>query len=135
VGGQFAGAPQLAFERGPNGVQYAVSGEVSISTSEITGDPAATLAKLETVIRAALAPAEPSSQDIRVAASAAAALQRLRSSLNAEATATSTVEKDKSSGETEQTAKPTAQQRLEKLIEGSGALTSENGDNLLTVSV
>lgn len=71
VGGQFAGAPTYTFQRGPNGVSYAVGGEVSISTSEIAGDPEATLQKALQVQRAALAPAEPSAQDRKVAGQAA----------------------------------------------------------------
>jgi len=126
VGGQFAGAAQFTFERGPNGVQYAVSGEVSISTSEVPGDPQSTLAKLDTVIRAALAPADPSAQDIRVASSAAAAVQRLRASINTEATVAKSAEKSEASEETDSIEKNTAKQRLENLLENSGALTDQN---------
>lgn len=70
VGGQFAGPVSLDLTRGPDGRAYAVSGEVSISLSSVAGDPQATIAKLEQVQRAALAPAEPSSQDRQVAATA-----------------------------------------------------------------
>ena len=71
VGGQYAGAPQYQFTRGPDGLSYAVAGEVSIDTSKIAGDPEATLEKARQVRAAANAPAEPSSQDRRVAAAAA----------------------------------------------------------------
>ncbi|MBU2885340.1 catalase [Gilvimarinus agarilyticus] len=70
VGGQYAGAPSYQYERGPDGVSYAVSGEVGIDASAVPGDPQATLDKAEQVQRAALAPAEPSAQDRRVAARA-----------------------------------------------------------------
>lgn len=70
VGGRYAGAPQLDFERGPDGVNYAVSGEVSISVSPVPGDPQATIEKARIVRAAAVAPAEPSAQDRRVAAEA-----------------------------------------------------------------
>jgi hypothetical protein len=70
VGGQYAGAASYTFERGPDGKNYAVGGEVSIDTGKIADDPQATLDKAETIRRAALAPAEPSSQDRRVAAQA-----------------------------------------------------------------
>ena len=126
VGGQFASAAQFSFERGPNGVQYAVSGEVSISTSEVTGDPEATIAKLDTVIRAALAPANPSSQDIRVASSAAAAVQRLRANINAEATVAKSPEKDEVSEEADSIETNTPKQRLENLLENSGALSDQD---------
>jgi len=73
TGGPYAGAPSYEFERGPDGKLYAVSGEVQIDTAPIEGDPAATIVKMEVVIRAALAPQEPSGQDSRVAAEARAA--------------------------------------------------------------
>jgi hypothetical protein len=69
VGGQFAGAPSFSYERGPDGVNYAVAGEVSISLPS-GNDPAATLAAARQVRSAALAPADPSAQDRRVAAQA-----------------------------------------------------------------
>lgn len=70
VGGQYAGAMSLTYERGPDGQNYAVGGEVSIDTGKVPGNPQATLDKAETIRRAALAPAEPSSQDRRVASEA-----------------------------------------------------------------
>lgn len=68
VGGQYAGSANFTYQRGPDGVNYAVGGEVSIDVSVIEGNPQATLEKMLLVQRAALAPAEPSSQDRQVAA-------------------------------------------------------------------
>ena len=70
VGGAFAGSPSYQYQRGANGVSYAVGGHVSIDVSSVAGDPAATLQKMMTVRRAALAPQSPSSQDRAVAAKA-----------------------------------------------------------------
>lgn len=70
VGGQYAGAPRYETVRGPDGVNYAVAGEVSIDTSKIPGDPQASLAKALQVHAAATAPSDPSAQDRRVAAEA-----------------------------------------------------------------
>lgn len=70
VGGQYAGAPRYEYTRGPDGVNYATSGEVSIDTSPVPGNPEATIEKAEQIQRAASAPAEPSPQDRRVAAQA-----------------------------------------------------------------
>ena len=70
AGGPHAGAPSYEFQRGPDGRMYAVSGEVQIDTAPISGNPAATIAKMELVVRAALAPQDPSAQDRRVAAEA-----------------------------------------------------------------
>ena len=60
-----------SYKQGPDGMRYAVAGEVSIDSSPVEGDPAATIRKMQQVRRAAEAPAEPSSQDRAVAASAA----------------------------------------------------------------
>jgi hypothetical protein len=70
VGGQFAGAINLEFTRGPDGRRYATAGHVPIDLSE-ESDPAATARKMEVIQRAALAPAEPSGADRAVAAAAA----------------------------------------------------------------
>lgn len=66
AGGAYAGAIQLTYTQGPDGKSYAVAGEVPIDTSP-ERDPDATIAKMETVKRAALAPADPSAQDRAVA--------------------------------------------------------------------
>lgn len=81
VGGAYAGAPTYTFKRGPDGKSYAVGGEVSIDTSPVPNDPEATLRKMELVQRAALAPAEPSAQDLSVAAEAAAQATQARAEL------------------------------------------------------
>lgn len=78
VGGRYTGAPSFNYERGPDGRQYATSGEVSIDTSPIPNDPQATLAKSLIVQRAALAPADPSTADRRIAAEAAATATQAR---------------------------------------------------------
>ena len=76
TGAPYTGAPTYETVRGPNGQQFAVSGETPIDVSPIPGDPAATTRKMEVVKQAALAPAEPSAQDRAIAASAEA--QRLK---------------------------------------------------------
>ena len=70
------------YELGPDGVRYAVGGEVSIDTSPVQDDPAATIRKMQQVKRAALAPAQPSSQDLSVAASAGQKEAAARQDLN-----------------------------------------------------
>ncbi|MBL4907345.1 MAG: hypothetical protein JKX94_07835 [Sneathiella sp.] len=82
-GGQYAGSPSYEYETGPNGQQYAVGGEVQIDTAAIAGDPAATIAKMDTVIKAALAPADPSGQDKAVAAAASQKRIEAQAELNA----------------------------------------------------
>ncbi|WP_370979850.1 putative metalloprotease CJM1_0395 family protein [Agaribacterium sp. ZY112] len=83
VGGQYAGAPQYEFQRGPDGVSYAVGGEVSIDVSK-AATPEETIRKMQVVRRAALAPAEPSPQDRSVAAQAQATELEAKQDLAAE---------------------------------------------------
>ena len=83
VGGVHAGAPTYTYTRGPDGKRYATGGEVSIDVGAVANDPQATLSKMEIVIRAALAPAEPSAQDRRVAAQAQAQMAVARAELAA----------------------------------------------------
>lgn len=73
AGGSLAGGMSFSYQTGPDGRRYAVGGEVSIDTGG-GGDPQATIAKMRQVISAALAPADPSSQDRAVAAGARAAM-------------------------------------------------------------
>ena len=70
VGGQYAGSPSYEYQRGPDGTNYAVGGEVPIDVGVINGDPQATIDKMQTVRAAALAPAEPSGADRAIAADA-----------------------------------------------------------------
>lgn len=70
VGGQYAGSPTYEFVKGPDGVNYAVSGEVSISIGSVSQDPEATIRKAQQIRAAANAPADPSGQDRNVAAAA-----------------------------------------------------------------
>ena len=67
AGGAYAGSPSYTFKRGPDGKTYATGGEVSIDVSPVAGDPEATLQKAQQIQAAALAPAEPSAQDMKVA--------------------------------------------------------------------
>ncbi len=92
VGGQYAGGATYSYTVGPDGKRYAVGGEVSISAP--AGDsPEETLQIMQQVQAAALAPGNPSGQDLRVAAMAANAAAQARSELNSP--------EENSSGETE----------------------------------
>ncbi|MBB5322086.1 putative metalloprotease CJM1_0395 family protein [Marinobacter oulmenensis] len=84
VGGQHAGSMSFTYERGPDGSQYAVGGEVPIDVSPVSGDPQATIEKMRTVRAAAMAPAEPSAQDRAVAAQAMQTLLQAQSELSTE---------------------------------------------------
>jgi hypothetical protein len=60
-----------SYERGPDGRNYAVGGEVGVDTSPVKDNPQATILKAGRIEAAALAPADPSGQDRSVAAAAA----------------------------------------------------------------
>lgn len=70
IGGAYAGGASYDYEIGPDGQRYAVAGEVSIDYGPVPNDPKATIEKMQTVIAAALAPADPSPKDYQVAAQA-----------------------------------------------------------------
>lgn len=89
VGGRYAGAPRYETTRGPDGNTYAIGGEVAIDVSP-AATPDETIDKMIQVKAAALAPAEPSPQDRRVAAMADA----LRLQAMAEARAQDAAESD-----------------------------------------
>ena len=80
IGGQYAGSPQYDFQRGPDGQRYAIDGEVSIDVST-ENTPQQTIRKMQQVRAAALAPAEPSPQDLQVAAEASRIAFEARSKL------------------------------------------------------
>jgi hypothetical protein len=72
VAGRYAaGSASFTYQTGPDGTQYAIGGEVPIDVSA-EDTPEATIQKMETIKRAALAPADPSSADRQIAAEASA---------------------------------------------------------------
>jgi len=76
-GGAATGPISYSYTRGPDGRNYITGGEVPITIS--TGNtPQETISRMQQVIQAALAPADPSPQDRAVAAQAAAMQQAAR---------------------------------------------------------
>ncbi len=134
VGGSLAGSPNLNFTSGPDGKRYATSGDVSIDISKVANDPSATITKLQQVQRAALAPAQPSSQDRKVAALASAGISEAQVELNLEslqeARQSSKVQDKRVS--TDEGLNPVRALResraLEQKIENSGALDSQTSN-------
>lgn len=86
AGGQYAGSPAFEMTKGPDGQSYATGGHVNIDISAIPDDPQATLNKMMQIKSAALAPAEPSAQDLKVAAKADMVAAAARSELSQSAT-------------------------------------------------
>lgn len=81
AGGSYAGSPSYTYERGPDGRTYAVGGSVGIDMAPVQGDPRATLQKAQQIRAAALAPAQPSAQDMQVAQKAQAMAIQARSDM------------------------------------------------------
>lgn len=79
--GPYASGASFTYTTGPDGRRYATDGSVSIDASPVANDPRGTIRKAQIVQRAATAPAEPSAQDLRVAAEAAAMLAKARQEL------------------------------------------------------
>jgi hypothetical protein len=115
VGGSFTGAPNYSFKTGPDGQRYAVGGEVSVDLSTVAGNPSATITKMQKVHAAALAPANPSAQDIQVAANAIQIILQAQSELQIQDSSTI-----KSAGDNENSLAIDPDQRDE----------SESGDEL-----
>jgi hypothetical protein len=82
VGGSTTGAPSYSFEVGPDGKKYAIGGEVSVDLSSVAGNPQATISKMQRVYAAALAPAQPSPQDVKVANAATKKIMQAQSELS-----------------------------------------------------
>jgi hypothetical protein len=81
AGGAAMGGPKYTYQRGPDRRLYAIGGQVMISTTPAYGDPRAVIRKMQQVRAAALAPANPSAADVRVAASATNAESAARAQL------------------------------------------------------
>ncbi|MBD1548360.1 putative metalloprotease CJM1_0395 family protein [Roseibium aggregatum] len=123
TGGAYAGAPSYSYQQGPDGKRYAIGGEVSIDTSgERTAE--ATIRKMQVVIRAATAPADPSSQDLKVAQQARAQLQEAQTQLRQERAAEQSGGDEAANGQ--ETSGPAS---AGNGISGSEGSSNQNGAN------
>ena len=102
-----------------------MGGEVQIDAAPVPNDPKATIEKMDIVIRAALAPQEPSAQDKKVAAEA----QKNRSEAQAELAKQKQLELNGSAGE-ESLLNPASQSDEVKSDVNGGALS--NNEQILT---
>ncbi|WP_306607066.1 putative metalloprotease CJM1_0395 family protein [Azonexus sp.] len=76
-GGMITSGASYTYQKGPDGVSYATGGEVGIDTSP-GRTPDETISRAQRIRAAALAPAEPSGQDIAVAGQATQMEQQAR---------------------------------------------------------
>lgn len=81
VGGSLASGADFSYQKGSDGKMYAIGGEVSIDTSE-GKTPEETIQRAAQIQAAALAPATPSPQDVKVAGAAAQMLAKAQIELS-----------------------------------------------------
>lgn len=110
VGGQYAGAASYTYTQGPDGKNYISGGEVSIDTSE-EKEPEDTIPKMQQVRAAALAPAQPSPQDMSVASTASQKEAVARIEVLRQQTAQSGDEKSNGKEEQAGAAEPSAENK------------------------
>ena len=106
VGGSYAGAPQYEYEKGPDGKSYVTEGHVNIDIGK-ESTPEKTVEKMKVVINAANAPAEPSSQDRKVASQARQQLNEAQQELSKEKLNTSNKAEDETAPTKDATASQT----------------------------
>ena len=82
AGGLARGGASYTYTKGPDGKRYVTGGEVSIEISPVDGNPQETIRRMQQVRRAALAPADPSSQDRSVASQASRLEAKARAELS-----------------------------------------------------
>lgn len=137
AGGSYVkGAASYDYQTGPDGKKYAVGGEVSIDTSAVEGDPQATINKAQVIIKAALAPAEPSGQDRAVASQARQMMANARKELMSEKTNTESNSTADSTA-AEKTQSENNQNKVESTNENNNTETVEttNDNTIKTASV
>lgn len=130
AGGGLTSPASYTYERGPDNKMYAVAGEVGISTGE-GNTPQESLNKAQTIRRAALAPADPSPQDLKVAAQAASMEMSARAQIMQEKMAQNSKNSNNSNdGSTENSARNSAVNSAENSnvnsVENSTGNSTEN---------
>lgn len=79
-GAAASGGASFSYKKGPDGVMYAVGGEVPVRI-ETGSTPQESIANLQGVIATALAPADPSPQDISIASKARVMMMKAQQEL------------------------------------------------------
>lgn len=128
AGGSYVlGGASYDYQTGPDGKQYAVGGSVNIDTSPVKGNPEATIAKAQVVIKAALAPAEPSGQDQKVASAARQMMSEARKEL--------TYQKSAEIHEETKNKKTTSANKGENNTENKTAVNTDNSKSYANISL
>ena len=125
AGAGITGSASYTYKTGPDGKQYAVAGEVPVDTSA-GRTPEETLAKAQKIRAAALAPAQPSAQDYKVAQTAASMQQTARIEIAQNEKAEKTEAAEKQQEKTEAAEKQ--QEKAEESKETKESQDSQNAD-------
>lgn len=117
------GAANFSYQRGPDGRDYAVGGEVAIDTSE-EASPEQTIAKMNVVRAAALAPADPSPQDRQVAAAVSAKIVQANQELMVQRTSATKIKQEEVGSANEAEEKTTRKTRSDEQAKPAGEQVS-----------
>ena len=123
AGGSMTGPISYSYTRGPDGKSYVTGGEVPISVSP-GKTPQETISKMQQVIQAALAPADPSPQDRAVAGQAAQELQKAQQQRSSDSTSSS----DASTGSTPPLTEPKDSAQPSESSSGSTVTNSSSAE-------
>lgn len=129
VGGQYTGGVSYTYTTGPDNKRYIDGGEVSISTPS-TNDPHEALRMAEQVKRAALAPADPSSQDRSVAASATQKAANARAEISKLAREQAAEKREASQAEKAEKAEESGTEKTGKAADSSGNKDSNKSSGI-----
>lgn len=134
-GGLVRGGASFSSQRGPDGRQYAVGGEVQIDTSRVPGDPAATVRKMQVVRSAALAPASPSAQDRSVAAEASRVANEARAEMREQQGSAVTAPTDGQPTGKDEVLSPARRDAMNAYRDNAGSTPQAQADTLLDLTV
>ncbi len=81
--GAYGGAVTYQYQRGPDGTNYAVAGDVSFNIQPVANNPAATIAAMQTIAKAAMSEVPPSAEDLAAAREADQYLAQAQAQLKA----------------------------------------------------
>jgi len=133
------GGAHYDYQTGPDGLQYAVGGEVNIDTSK-EKDPKQALQKANAIRAAALAPSDPSGQDQSVAASATQMASEAQQEISSQSTSKFGATNDTAAQDATTQAKSTEQKQNQAVSQESERFNTasnvqQNGSALSAIKI
>lgn len=137
AGSQASGGASFSYTRGPDGKLYASAGEVAVALKK-GKTPSETIQNAATVIAAALAPADPSPQDLKIASNAARMQAIARSELASDKTEQKTADfkaqkNDKTNEESKSGLRPLDERALKEYTKNDSYKASKQSLDALYV--